>query len=685
MNNFLSNLNTSVKKIKPKNLITIFLIFFLCILAYGILIPWIGFYWDDWVFAWTVRFLGSAEFIPSFLPFRPFLGPIFAFTTSIFGTSPLAWQVFGLFVRFCTGLAAFWSLRKIWPNAKLQVTLVSLFFVVFPGYNQQWVALTHVNQEMISLLCYLLSLGFMVKAVRSHPTSLKYNLIALIFTFVGLYPTEYFFGLELLRPFILWFVLREKLSGQKIIISKTIRAWLPYLLLWISNAIFLYLYHNSPSYNSYGLNIVSFSNSNLITFFTKTVEDFIQTIVTTGYNAWANTITLLTKPLSQATTWITLGLIAISFAVTYLVVSKSNDDHTTLSSNSFAWQAIMLGIIGILVGRIPSWLAGLPMQLEFSWDRFMISMMLGGSLFIIGLVDFFVQQKNRKIFIACMLIAFAVGWQFMKANSFRREWENQRQLFWQLSWRIPGLKPGTLITTDELPLTYVTDQSLTAPLNWIYAPEVKPYTLPYMLAYTKARIGSELLPGLKSGVPISSKFRTMNYASNTNNIVVIYQEYPGCLRVMDPEYSNKDTLPGANYMILDAIPLSNLNQIITDAPQPLLPQSLFGKEPPHSWCYYFEKAELARQTGKWKEIASLGDEAYQNGFSASQPSENLVFIEAYARTARLDDANQLTQKIASQKPDLQPALCELWKRVQISLPGQLQIKEYLALLHCGGQ
>ena len=190
MNNFSSNLIASVKKIKPKDLAFIFLIFFLCVLAYGILIPWIGFYWDDWVFAWTIKFLGPAEFISSFLPFRPFLGPIFAFTTSIFGTSPLTWQIFGLFIRFCTGMAAYWSLRKIWPKAKLQVTLVSLFFVVFPGYNQQWVALTHVNQEMISLLCYLLSLGFMVKAIRSQPTSLKYSLIALVLMFVGLYPTN---------------------------------------------------------------------------------------------------------------------------------------------------------------------------------------------------------------------------------------------------------------------------------------------------------------------------------------------------------------------------------------------------------------------------------------------------------------------------------------------------------------
>ena len=685
MSNFFFRIFTSVKKIKSENLTTFILIFFLCLLAYGLIIPWIGFYWDDWVFAWTIKFLGPKEFIPSFLPFRPFLGPIFTLTTSIFGASPLAWQVFGLFVRFGTGLAAFWSLRQIWPNAKLQTLLASLFFVVFPGYNQQWLALTHVNQELISLICYLLSLGFMVKAVKTQSTSIKYSLIALILAFWGLYPTEYFFGLELLRPFILWFVLREKFSGRRTIFRKTILAWLPYLLLWISNTIFLYLYHNSAYYNSYGLNIVSFADSSIKTFFLKTIEDFVQAIITTGFNAWANTISLITKPLSQTITWATLGLITISFVIIYFVVLKTRDnENTSSSSTSFSWQAILLGLIGIVAGRIPSWLAGLPLRIEFSWDRFMVSMMLGGSLFFIGLIDYLIQQKNRKILVACIFIAFAVGWQFMKANSFRREWENQHNLFWQLSWRIPALKPGTLIVTHELPFTYVTDQSLTAPLNWVYAPEIKSKNLPFMLAYTKARLGSELLPSLEPGVPVTSSFRTMNYRSNTDNSVVIYQEYPGCVRVMDSIYSNQDTVPGVTYMMSDAIHLSNLDQIIMDAPQPLLPQFLFGMEPQHTWCYYFEKAELARQMGKWEEVIRLGDEAFQNGFSALQPAENFVFIEGYALNARMDDAIQLTQKVASEKPDLIPALCGLWERVQIAQTEQVQIEDNLADLHCGG-
>ena len=52
------------------------------IIAYGLLLPLTGFYWDDWPFAWIAKFLGPQEFFPAFAQVRPFLAPIFFVTTS---------------------------------------------------------------------------------------------------------------------------------------------------------------------------------------------------------------------------------------------------------------------------------------------------------------------------------------------------------------------------------------------------------------------------------------------------------------------------------------------------------------------------------------------------------------------------------------------------------------------------
>ena len=72
-----------------------------------------------------------------------------------------------------------------------------------------------------------------------------------------------------------------------------------------------------------------------------------------------------------------------------------------------------------------------------------------------------------------------------------------------MAWRMPALEPGTVLLTHELPLSYETDMGLTAPLNWIYAPEYAGGDLPYALLYTRTRLDRVSLPALEPGQPVS--------------------------------------------------------------------------------------------------------------------------------------------------------------------------------------
>ena len=161
------------------------------VIAYGLLLPLTGFYWDDWPFAWITRFLGPAEFVPAFMPFRPFLGPIFYFTTSLIPPNPLYWQIFALIIRFLIGVTAWWTFNQIFPQRKTLAYIAALLMLVFPGYSQHWVALTHINQELIPFLFYLLSFGFTFKALRTQKRT--DTIIAILLQICGIFPTEYFF------------------------------------------------------------------------------------------------------------------------------------------------------------------------------------------------------------------------------------------------------------------------------------------------------------------------------------------------------------------------------------------------------------------------------------------------------------------------------------------------------------
>ncbi len=682
------------------------------ILAYGLLLPLTGFYWDDWPFAWIAKFLGPHEFIQAFSGFRPFLGPIFFATTSLIPSNPILWQIFALVIHFIAALSAWFALNQIWPNYKRQTLIASFLFLVFPGYSQHWVAFTHINQEWIPFIFYLLSFGFTARAINKNViasrsvakqspitnkpeiAALAYlpgqagkkrprneilnTIIALLFLIMGVFPTEYFIGLEPLRFLFIWVILAEETKAFWPNFVQTFKRWWPYLLVWLLNAGWLAYYYKSGAYISYDL-----AASRQIPSISDALSTFGDALWKAGFYIWAQVLVLAAQSITAPSTLLTLALIFLSIVLLsfYLLKLDVNQD----AARTFAIQAILIGAIGILLGRIPSFAAGLPLTLQSSFDRFMISMMLGASLFMTGLIELLIKNARAKNIVFALLIALGIGQQFFNANIFRRDWARQQEIYWQFAWRIPALKPNTVILTTYVPIDYETDLSFTAPLNWMYAPDFQRSDPPYAMLYTIERLGGATLPDLKPGTAITLPDRTVTFHGSTSQAIVIYFPPSGCLRVLDPAFNNAETYSRFPNSISAPIPLSDPSRIIADAPSLKLPAPPFNNEPPHTWCYFYEKAELARQTADWKQVAELGREASKKGFSSNDVFESLPFIEAYARTGDLKSAEQITRQAWNVEPKIHPGLCALWKRVQATGPNEVRdfASDLLNGLDCG--
>jgi len=365
--------------------------FLLTILAYGLMLPWTGFYWDDWPFAWIERFLGPAEFIPAFAPFRPFLGPIFFGTTSLLPPNPLAWQSFALVLRFGLTVSAWWSFKSIWPKSRWQTLAAALLFLVFPGYSQHWVAYTHINQEWIPLLFYLLSFGFTAKAFRTTNRTGIFTLLALVFFVFGVFPTEYFATQEPLRVLFLWALVSEETVGFWPRIRRTLKWWWPYLLVWLGNAAWLVYYYRFGAYASYGISVAG--NISPIDF----IFSMGDALWKAGLYSWGQVLFLVARSLGTPSALLSLGLIAVSFGLLAFFLHRLEMPGNEKSAH-WGWQALVLGIIGIMLERIPSWAAGLPLILQSINDRFMVSMMLGGSLFLAGLLELVFGNSRLKMY-----------------------------------------------------------------------------------------------------------------------------------------------------------------------------------------------------------------------------------------------------------------------------------------------
>jgi hypothetical protein len=279
---------------------------------------------------------------------------------------------------------------------------------------------------------------------------------------------------------------------------------------------------------------------------------------------------------------------------------------------------------------------------------------------------------------ASALTALAVGLQFNHGYLWREDWQAQKSFFWQMAWRIPELESGSILLSSDTPFEYSSDNSLTFPLNLIYAPENRSTQIEYAYFFVSVRLGNEL-GALKPGQPIHQDYLAATFDSSSDKVVAVHFAPPGCFRVLHPLYDrdlplapmmgdDADLLTETGFPVLPrsaakALTLSNLGQIVSNSKNSTLPEIL-GAEPAHTWCYYFEKADLARQSDDWEQVAEIGDQAFAIPYYPDDFSEYLPFIEAYARADRWEDARDLTRKTADLMPILRPALCAIWQRVE---------------------
>ena len=182
-----------------------FVLLLVCVAAYGILSPFLGFYWDDLPYMWFNRVGGSIGALRAIALDRPILGLFYAIPLSVLGESPLPWQIFGIFSRWLFSLSVFSFLTALFPKQLTENKLITLVFAVFPGFTQQYISVIYSHAFLIFAL-YFYSLVLFVRAVKEH----KFIWVGLASTLLALIcmaATEYLVGLEALRPFIIFMIL----------------------------------------------------------------------------------------------------------------------------------------------------------------------------------------------------------------------------------------------------------------------------------------------------------------------------------------------------------------------------------------------------------------------------------------------------------------------------------------------
>ncbi len=664
------------------------------IAAYGLLINRLGFYWDDWPWVWLFHSQGAARLLEIDQVSRPLAGEILWLGSLLAGENPVAWQVINLVYRWLTGLALWWMLRQLWPSQAEKTAWIALIFLLYPGFRQQYISINS-SRHILPLALAFLSFGFMLAAWRASPGEKKTGTIlrtlaALVFMALSMLSTEYYYGMELVRPAVL-FLGASSLTSLPQRLKTTFRRWLPYLTLLVS--VFAWRYIVSPRGN-YPIvmtdQLSALPLETLLDLFQRIGQAFLSTSVL----AWGN--------LFDRALLIDLGiripilygvLVLLSGLGCFIYFLKAPHDP---ERRRFWVEALALGALATLCAVLPFLVTGLAVDLKFAADRTTLSMMFGVSLMVVGFVDLVGRRRHMKIGAVSALAALAIGMHFLTAVSYWKDWQQQKAFFYQLTTRAPSIAEGSLLFFEHstaLQNFRSTDNSLTGPVNWAYesnfvgdtpADSGQPgLSIPYYLVDLRLREefqpdNLEILEN-QGQADFSLPYAEYGFQGSLERILAVHYAPPGCLLVLDRTY--KGLYPHLPRNLARNVRYSNLGLIDPEAGAPQWLEQVFGEPPEADWCTYFEQADLARQQQDWPAIVAIGEKAFDLPNPSLQPAERLPFILGYALTGDWESAADITLDAKKRDANARKLLCETWKQLEDATPASPIRTEMLALVN----
>jgi len=652
------------------------------VLAYGLLLNQMGFFWDELPMSWIRYELGPEAMTKYFSTNRPVWGMLYQLTTAVIPQVPIYWEVLGLLLRWLSSVLVWLIAINLWPRNREFGLTAALAFLVYPGFNQQWTS--YLYSHFFAVMCFLLlsflcSLWAILKPERRAALALG----GMFLSALNLWMMEYFFVLELLRPLLLLRLRMVAYPGQSRSehLRQTGLNWLPYLMVFSANVLWRLFVFNNQIYQP------TLPGSILRTPLAA-MADLVRSITLqmylTSVAAWSLVLKLPTLGQDGPRTIAYYAAILLLCAVVVGLGFAAIRRRETPTRDGRLWP-LGLGLAGMALAGGPFLLTGLEVSLAYPANRFTLPFMLGVSLVLAGLLAYL--PASMRMWMTILLIGLAAGRQALWAEDFRGDWITHKSMFWQMLWRAPGIKPNTLILLNEGALPLYADNSLIGGLNWIYDPNNRSPRLDYVVFYPTSRVGGSLA-ALAADQPVEYDFISEAFSGSTSQVLAFYFQPPGCLRLLNPLYDTENRLIPDASMMREAAALSSSEWILPSdgARMP----SLFGPEPDHGWCYFFERADLAAQAGDWTTVAALGDQAFALDDHPNDPIERFVFIEGYARSGEVKRAVELTEtSYQVSRAVVGPLLCRLWDHLAQDAASAPEVSETAAevksMLACGGE
>lgn len=633
-------------------------------LIYFPLIGKIGYTHDDWYLMYAAKVKGASIFHTIFSVDRPLRAFVMIPAYTLFGENVLGYHLASYCFRLLGGISFLWVLRLVWDEEKqkLPTFLMALFFLIYPGFLSQPNAIDYLSHQ-VALALAPLSVGLSLQSLLTANKWERrgYFLLSILLAGIYLGIMEYYIGIEALR-FALIFVLLWRKDGvfwQKL--WRTLWRSIPYLL---ASLPFLYwrifLFESARGATDTSQQFSGFFASPLgfmHLWGIRLIEDFFKTL----FGAWQ-------IPFAQLYVRDVKFLNMVSFLLGFLLVFSLicflYDRFFTKEKYSLErWQSevLLAGIFALFVSLVPVVMVN--RQVAFPhYSRYTLPGSFGAVMILVTLI-FLVRLKFARETIFALLLFIASATHIANAQKYAAETASMNNFWWQVSWRVPQFDQRTTLMANYPVVSAQEDYFIWGPVNQIYYPagtdDEKVIPGIYALILNEENIDKVMARERQEYV---LRRGTETYP-NARNILILSQPTPNsCVQMIDglaPEYS-----PFEKQTVMRIGEFSEVEHIITDAAFHTPPESVFGPEPAHAWCYFYQRATLARQTQNWDLVADLLAESSQKGFAPQDPVEWMPFVQASAMLGDIDQFQEIESQIKNDF--VRQQACEILSGMEIT-------------------
>jgi membrane-associated HD superfamily phosphohydrolase len=262
------------------------------------------------------------------------------------------------------------------------------------------------------------SLYLTVLALRHRKYFWLWMPLSVILGIAQIFMIEYFVGLELIRPVIIWAVLwAEEKEKKRRVLWKTLLYWSPFILglviyFWYRVFYFPTTLATTDPNNPVLLKAILSAPLATLSMLAKTVYQDIGYLI---ISVWANAFSPDLIHSHSKVMWLSWFVGIVTAILFCFYIYRTSRDKKAAENSSFFYM-LVVGGIALLGGAVPVWAAGRQIN-DGNWsDRFTLAPLVGAVILVVSLVDWLFRTKNQKQWLLAILVASSISYQIYNSN-----------------------------------------------------------------------------------------------------------------------------------------------------------------------------------------------------------------------------------------------------------------------------